>query len=212
MARKPVNTFVLIALFLLGFSTGTHAAEKQLELEDHLTGIVASYIDIQKALSGDSVSNVAENADAIATHADAALTHVKKEAKDQKEFAERLERIKTAAAAFSKDLDDDEALDIDNARRLFYALSLNVVELVNERLTARQAANYHLFYCPMAKGYWLQDDEEKLRNPYYGSEMLTCGKKQSYMEDYDPAKSKYQCSHNHKFNRDCNHKEHKHKK
>jgi Cu(I)/Ag(I) efflux system membrane fusion protein len=33
-----------------------------------------------------------------------------------------------------------------------------------------------LFMCPMAKGYqkWVQTDQ-KLRNPYYGNEMLECG-------------------------------------
>lgn len=30
-------------------------------------------------------------------------------------------------------------------------------------------------YCPMKKSYWISADE-KIKNPYYGSQMLTCGK------------------------------------
>ncbi len=30
-------------------------------------------------------------------------------------------------------------------------------------------------YCPMKKAYWLSTEKE-IRNPYYGSSMLTCGK------------------------------------
>lgn len=30
-------------------------------------------------------------------------------------------------------------------------------------------------YCPMKKAYWLSKEKE-IRNPYYGSSMLTCGK------------------------------------
>jgi len=30
-------------------------------------------------------------------------------------------------------------------------------------------------YCPMKKAYWLSKEEE-IKNPYYGSAMLTCGK------------------------------------
>jgi threonine/homoserine/homoserine lactone efflux protein len=35
---------------------------------------------------------------------------------------------------------------------------------------------YHVFECPMAKGYkrWVQPTDE-LENPYMGQEMLTCG-------------------------------------
>lgn len=30
-------------------------------------------------------------------------------------------------------------------------------------------------YCPMKKAYWLSMEKE-IKNPYYGSSMLTCGK------------------------------------
>jgi len=30
-------------------------------------------------------------------------------------------------------------------------------------------------YCPMKKSYWLSKDAA-IKNPYYGKQMLTCGK------------------------------------
>ena len=34
---------------------------------------------------------------------------------------------------------------------------------------------YFTFYCPMVEEHWLQTSKETL-NPYYGKEMLGCGK------------------------------------
>jgi hypothetical protein len=53
-------------------------------------------------------------------------------------------------------------------------LSDAVIALVQTDGFTEAAADLRLAYCPMAKRSWLQRDD-RLRNPYYGSAMLSCG-------------------------------------
>lgn len=66
--------------------------------------------------------------------------------------------------------------DIDLQRDHFMGLSKNVYALM--KLTTHEAPAYYQ-YCPMAndgKGaHWLSK-ENTIKNPYFGSQMLTCGK------------------------------------
>jgi hypothetical protein len=70
-----------------------------------------------------------------------------------------------------------EPTDLGVARRQFAQLSTAVADLARAMLSLH-SAGLHLFECPMApvvvKGRWLQRTGE-LRNPFYGSAMLTCG-------------------------------------
>ena len=40
--------------------------------------------------------------------------------------------------------------------------------------TMSKPAGVNVVFCSMAKASWLQTDK-KIRNPYYGKKMLTCG-------------------------------------
>ena len=69
-------------------------------------------------------------------------------------------------------------LELEQARlEAFRPLSQAVVRLAAQaRGSQAKAASYHMF-CPMVpggQGDWLQRND-KLRNPYWGSQMLTCG-------------------------------------
>ncbi len=68
--------------------------------------------------------------------------------------------------------------DLDAARVAFLPFSTRLVDLV-ERARAEQTEfrSLKVFYCSMAPkpGLWFQA-KGPLRNPYYGAEMLTCGK------------------------------------
>lgn len=68
--------------------------------------------------------------------------------------------------------------DVKAARLTFGQLSRTVIALLVGNPSLREGR--HLFRCPMAKGYqkWVQT-ASKLNNPYWGSRMLTCGKKLS---------------------------------
>jgi Cu(I)/Ag(I) efflux system membrane fusion protein len=66
--------------------------------------------------------------------------------------------------------------DIEAQRQSFSTLSDNLYKSIKAFGLGGKEAYYE--FCPMAfnnkGGYWLSD-EEKIRNPYFGDKMLTCG-------------------------------------
>ncbi|SDW14537.1 Protein of unknown function [Hydrobacter penzbergensis] len=66
-----------------------------------------------------------------------------------------------------------ETKDIKQQRNLFANLSNNMTALAKAvKLTDLPVYQQ---YCPMKKAYWLSS-EQAIKNPYFGSSMLTCGK------------------------------------
>ncbi|MCU7694397.1 DUF3347 domain-containing protein [Haoranjiania flava] len=65
-----------------------------------------------------------------------------------------------------------DARDIAAQRKSFSNLSNNMAALA-EKCKLSDKPVYQQ-YCPMAKAYWLSNEKE-IKNPYYGSSMLTCG-------------------------------------
>jgi len=66
-----------------------------------------------------------------------------------------------------------ETKDIKKQREHFANLSNNMAALAKS--VKLGAAPIYQAYCPMKKANWLSSDKE-IKNPYYGSAMLTCGK------------------------------------
>ncbi|MHA4812536.1 DUF3347 domain-containing protein [Flavitalea flava] len=66
-----------------------------------------------------------------------------------------------------------ESKDINHQREHFAALSTNMFALAKGAKLS--ATPIYKEYCPMKKASWLSKEEE-IKNPYYGSSMLTCGK------------------------------------
>ena len=64
--------------------------------------------------------------------------------------------------------------NIDHMREHFASFSENMFLLVKAFKGSNSAAVYY-DYCPMQKASWLSS-EEAIKNPYYGKQMLTCGK------------------------------------
>ncbi len=62
---------------------------------------------------------------------------------------------------------------IEKQRAAFAEVSTLMWKVVKRSGTLKQEVYYQ--YCPMKKAYWLSGEKE-IRNPYYGSSMLTCGK------------------------------------
>ena len=117
--------------------------------------VVTQYLKIQTALAADSVDGVAAAAQAI----------TKALADDPNKTLPAT--IGTRAEALSK------AKNLEVARAAFKDLSVVLLRyLGSEKIRTGQ---YHVVYCDMAKANWLQTDRA-IRNPYYGKEMLTCGK------------------------------------
>ncbi|CAH0173391.1 MULTISPECIES: DUF3347 domain-containing protein [unclassified Pedobacter] len=66
-----------------------------------------------------------------------------------------------------------ESKDIEHQRDHFTSLSTDFYALVKAVKLSDKPVYYA--YCPMKKSYWLSESEA-IKNPYYGSKMLTCGK------------------------------------
>jgi hypothetical protein len=64
-----------------------------------------------------------------------------------------------------------ETQDIEKQRDVFNSLSKGVYELI--KVSKPNKAVYYQ-YCPMKKMNWLSK-ENTIKNPYYGSQMLSCG-------------------------------------
>jgi hypothetical protein len=64
------------------------------------------------------------------------------------------------------------ATDLKKQREAFAVLSENMISVArNFKLSDKPV---HVQYCPMKKASWLSAETD-IRNPYYGSNMLTCG-------------------------------------
>jgi hypothetical protein len=62
--------------------------------------------------------------------------------------------------------------DLRKQRTSFQSVSDAIILLV--RVSKVQQPAY-IAYCPMKKAYWISE-EKVIKNPYYGTSMLTCGK------------------------------------
>jgi len=65
-----------------------------------------------------------------------------------------------------------ETQNIESQRASFKSLSKNVYEIIK---LSKTSETIYYQYCPMQDANWLSK-EETIKNPYYGSQMLSCGK------------------------------------
>ncbi len=65
-----------------------------------------------------------------------------------------------------------EAKDIKRQREYFSNFSTNMIAVA--KAVKLSDKPIYQAYCPMKKAYWLSSEKE-IKNPYYGSAMLTCG-------------------------------------
>ncbi len=124
---------------------------------------MASYKQVQSALSSDSLNGVAPASTAAAAAARSL------EATSADPMKSKFTAIATAAETLAA-----SAGDLTVARQKFGELSKSVIGLMvaNPGL----GKGFVVVECPMTSNYkkWLQTDE-KVRNPHYGKTMLECG-------------------------------------
>lgn len=96
------------------------------------------------------------------------------------------EFVKTAKSINNKDfsaetrdalMKDAEAIaatkDVKHQREYFASFSTNMATLAKAVKLSEDPI--YQAYCPMKKSYWLSNDKT-IKNPYFGTAMLTCGK------------------------------------
>lgn len=133
---------------------------------EKLSELYEAYFAIQQSLANDQKPSEA-NAQMLHQRASelATVTTLSEKAREQ------LDSI----AKYSEHL---HHLEIDNARlQAFRPISHAIVTLATKIRSSETDQPYSHMFCPMVKGGagdWLQSNDE-LRNPYWGSQMLTCG-------------------------------------
>jgi len=133
---------------------------------DHLSPLLNLYLDIKDALVNSDAATATAKATAFAKVVNAvdinSLT-----AEEQAAFKPLQQQLSADADLIAK------AGDLAGQRTAFKAFSDHVYAL--SKAVKLSDAPVYQQYCPMKKGYWLSKDAA-IRNPYYGKQMLTCGK------------------------------------
>ena len=130
-----------------------------------LQSAYAAHEEVRALLARDQVKGIAVPARVVAKQIRAAKAALGDAAP---KIAALLDEAATAADKMAA------ATALDGARRWFGEVSRPLIAI--GAADPRLQRGWHLFRCPMAKGYqkWFQRDK-KLENPYMGQAMLTCG-------------------------------------
>ena len=140
------SVFVFVVLGLAACRMSGAGADPVDSMVDHA-------VAIQTSLAYDKMDGVAANATAIST--------------DAASLGKPAEKIVAGAMALQT------AKNIGEARDAFGLMSEALVTYLDGQ--KRKPGNgVRVAFCPMKLKPWLQK-EAAIRNPYYGSEMLTCG-------------------------------------
>jgi mono/diheme cytochrome c family protein len=135
-------------------ATSTAAAAPSAEKVALSTAVVDAYLRIQEALSADRVDGVGEAARTIAAEATS--------------LGPPGHELTSAASGLQ------QSEDLSSARVAFGRLSAAIVTIAGAS-SSDLGDGVNVAYCPMAGRSWLQRGTA-IRNPYYGRQMLECGR------------------------------------
>ena len=153
------------ALFL-GIALAFSIVSVNAQPTNSIDKITASYISIKEALVN-SNAELAKSKSGELLGALSALPVKTLKLSQQKTWAIYLNKLKFDSRHIS------ETTVIDHQREHFASLSKNIYALLSS-LNMNSAPLYQQ-YCPMKKAYWLSESTD-IRNPYYGEDMIECGK------------------------------------
>lgn len=122
-----------------------------------LKELLGAYVQVQRTLAADSMAGVKEATNTMAS----VLNGDKSGLYGAEKSAEIIGFIKEVARQEK----------IADARKAFRPLSHALIATLEKR---KATTGFYIAHCPMADASWIQAGRD-LRNPYYGSEMLTCG-------------------------------------
>lgn len=158
-----MKSLILSTILLFSFfSSRGHL----LSTDGHLSPLLNLYLDIKDALvssdAATATAKAAEFAQAVNAVDVNSLT-----ADEQAAFKPLQQKLSADADLIAK------AGDLAGQRAAFKAFSDHVYAL--SKAVKLSDKPVYQQYCPMKKSYWLSKDAA-IKNPYYGKQMLTCGK------------------------------------
>ena len=138
--------------------TNTIASGIDASSQQQLSQLLSSYYNIKNALVTGDANSAAFNAELFLKTANTV---------DFKVISEgNVHTLSKDAGKISS------TKDLKKQREYFVDLSSNMASVAKSLKLGNQPI--YLQYCPMKKATWLSS-EKQIRNPYYGSSMLTCG-------------------------------------
>jgi uncharacterized protein DUF3347 len=132
---------------------------------DATSQIIDSYLQIKNALVADDKDGAAKGASVMLMAF--STFDMSKLGEAHKEYMEIYESAKEQAEHIVKS-------PIDHQREHFETMSTDINDLITLLGTDK---TLYVDYCPMKKVNWLSEYEE-IKNPFYGSKMIDCGKMQ----------------------------------
>ncbi len=165
MLARMVKTTALmtVCLPILGLTTCQPSGDGTRASEANMKPILASYLEVQRALAADSIAGVQPAARSIAKQA-AGLKASGITGEHAEHYAHLPMKLERAAKTLS------EATTIEAARAAFKQLSMPMATWGS----MSKPDGIDVLYCSMAKGSWLQVRGD-VKNPYLGARMLGCG-------------------------------------
>ena len=134
--------------------------------QSSLSQLLSFYYDVKNSLVTGDANSVATNAGEFAK----AIENI-----DMKSLPSA--DMKTFMSLQGKLTEDAKHIantkDISHQREHFATFSTNMIALAKGAKLSVEPI--YEVYCPMKKTYWLSS-EETIKNPYFGNQMLTCGK------------------------------------
>lgn len=174
-AFKLNSIYILLISILLLSCTGNQADQSEAEMNDSVAST-----KVKPSVEQQNISNVVDGYLQLKDALVASNTEL------TKEKAVQLLKIVDATQMPGVQQNIKEIAnsdDLEKQRVYFDSLSLNVYKRVKEGKGNQQAL--YKQYCPMAfnnrGAFWLSNSEE-IKNPYYGEQMLTCGKVEEVIE------------------------------
>ncbi|MEM0576958.1 DUF3347 domain-containing protein [Flavobacterium polysaccharolyticum] len=132
---------------------------------NQLQPVLDNYFLLKDALVKTDAKTASEKAAALLS----SITAVKMETLKMDEHVIWMKILKDLTAD-SKSI--SETQDIKKQRETFKSLSKTFYELIK---VSKPSETIYYQYCPMQEANWLSK-ENAVKNPYYGSQMLSCGK------------------------------------
>lgn len=154
-----MKTFNLLSFLLCSLTFGQAQAQ-------NATTLLQAYLDVKNTLVASKHSEASEAAQKLLLQLkDFSSAELTSEQEKIWETQKTSMLTSTESIAIAKNL--------EKQRTAFAALSVDFWVLVKAFNPTTETLYYD--YCPMKKSYWISK-EEPIKNPYYGSSMLSCGK------------------------------------
>ena len=168
------TSILTVGLSISGFAQHDHSSHQQQKAgakadtikamvssspsQKQLSQLLIAYYNLKNALVSDDATSAAANADVFLKIANSLDYKIVSEGN---------------AHVLSKDAGRiSSTRDLEKQRASFVNLSSNIVAIARRLKPGDQPV--YVQFCPMKKASWLSFEKD-IRNPYYGSKMLTCG-------------------------------------